>query len=277
VRNPSRSSQASARQQSKSGPYMANAPQRTQQPQYARRSESHSGGRYAAAKKAKRRGSSLPGALVSFLLRHPMDAFAVFAVWAMSAAIVYNAVYGQSGRHPAPMFGAAGLNSPKAPTDIASALAQDDVVTTASIAGNSTVKQDIVHEIQQQLAGRGMYDGSVDGVLGPRTSAAISSYESSAGIQITGEASLRVLASLKGAPLTSSATIAPAVNSRLMMVQRVLAEQGFGPIRIDGVFGDTTRQAIRRFETSRNMQVKGELTTEMVKELSKVSGEKLEY
>jgi peptidoglycan hydrolase-like protein with peptidoglycan-binding domain len=60
--------------------------------------------------------------------------------------------------------------------------------------------------------------------------------------------------------------------TQLEQVQRVLAQQGFGPLAIDGVLGDATRNAIRRFEKSRGMAERGEITPQFLKALSAMSG-----
>lgn len=64
-------------------------------------------------------------------------------------------------------------------------------------------------------------------------------------------------------------------SPRILAVQRVLAERGFGPLKADGYFGEETRAAIRRFERIVGLPQKGELTPEMLTALSKVSGKKL--
>jgi hypothetical protein len=64
-------------------------------------------------------------------------------------------------------------------------------------------------------------------------------------------------------------------SPRILAVQRVLAERGFGPVKADGYFGEETRAAIRRFERIVGLPQKGELTPEMLTALSKVSGKKL--
>jgi peptidoglycan hydrolase-like protein with peptidoglycan-binding domain len=57
-----------------------------------------------------------------------------------------------------------------------------------------------------------------------------------------------------------------------MAVQRVLDQQGFGPVKADGVLGEATRAAIRRFEASRGLTQRGDLTPALLRELSQTSG-----
>ena len=64
-------------------------------------------------------------------------------------------------------------------------------------AGAVAVGQDLVLEIQQALATTGYYRGVVDGLYGPQTKKAISDYQRSEGLSVTGEASEDLLSHLK--------------------------------------------------------------------------------
>jgi peptidoglycan hydrolase-like protein with peptidoglycan-binding domain len=84
--------------------------------------------------------------------------------------------------------------------------APDDAGVTASVP-----KPDVlVGEIQGELAKRGLYDGVIDGIDGPRTSAAISSFEQRIGLKPSGEARDDILVLLKsGIGKTSDAEPKP--------------------------------------------------------------------
>ena len=85
---------------------------------------------------------------------------AVFTV----TAILINALFLQTGPHPAPIFKSAGLE-PTPPTL------------------SSRTLGDITMDIQRELARRGFYDGSVNGLYGPKTHAAIRDFEHAAGLK----------------------------------------------------------------------------------------------
>ncbi|HWT58724.1 MAG TPA: peptidoglycan-binding domain-containing protein, partial [Rhizobium sp.] len=55
----------------------------------------------------------------------------------------------------------------------------------------------LVMEVQQQLVRRGLYNGIPDGIIGPRTSAAILFFEETVGMAQTGDPTPEVLAALK--------------------------------------------------------------------------------
>ncbi|TCT03546.1 peptidoglycan-binding protein [Aquabacter spiritensis] len=58
----------------------------------------------------------------------------------------------------------------------------------------------LVADIQRELARRGLYDGVIDGLSGPRTEAAIRAFEQAARLRIAGEPTEAVLAQLRRAP-----------------------------------------------------------------------------
>ncbi|WP_051356643.1 peptidoglycan-binding domain-containing protein [Azorhizobium doebereinerae] len=147
--------------------------------------------------------------------------------------------------------------------------------------------QPVVAEVQKELARRGLYDGPADGLTGPKTEAAIRSFEQSARLRVTGEASDAVLAQLRrsGVPvppagLGGAADVTGAIrppgdvpaSPRVLAVQKTLAKLGYGPLKVTGRLSPETRQAVQRFERDRNLPVDGEISDRMVRELAAVSG-----
>lgn len=62
------------------------------------------------------------------------------------------------------------------------------------------------------------------------------------------------------------------VSQRIVEIQKALARLGYGPIRIDGRVGETTKQAIERFERDRRLPVTGEVSDRVIRELNAVAG-----
>ncbi|GLK74248.1 peptidoglycan-binding protein [Ancylobacter dichloromethanicus] len=62
------------------------------------------------------------------------------------------------------------------------------------------------------------------------------------------------------------------VSPRIMDIQKALARLGYGPIRIDGVYGAATQEAIERFERDRRLPVTGQMSERVIRELNAVSG-----
>ncbi len=133
-------------------------------------------------------------------------------------------------------------------------------------------------EIQRELAGKGFYDGAVDGIAGPRAAQAIRNFEKANGLKITGEPSEALLEKIRRALVKSDITgsiapAAPVMGSRIGGAQRMLARYGFGPVRINGELDADTRAAIRRFERERNLQPSGEVSDRLMHELAAYSGD----
>jgi hypothetical protein len=67
-----------------------------------------------------------------------------------------------------------------------------------------------------------------------------------------------------------------APSDRVLAVQRVLTQYGFGQIRPTGIVGPETVEAIKRFERSRNLPVTGEMSARVVQALANLSGHPLD-
>lgn len=88
-------------------------------------------------------------------------------------------------------------------------------------------------------------------------------------------------AAAPAAPMAEKAAASPAdllppgdvpVSPRVMDIQKALARLGYGPIRIDGIFGAATEEAIQRFERDRRLPVTGQMSDRVIRELTAVSG-----
>ena len=66
-------------------------------------------------------------------------------------------------------------------------------------------RADIITDIQRELSRRGLYDGPVDGVTGPKTDAAIRDFETAAKLKVTGEPTEDVLRAIQRTPLKTEA------------------------------------------------------------------------
>jgi peptidoglycan hydrolase-like protein with peptidoglycan-binding domain len=198
-------------------------------------------------------------ALPEVFRERPLDSFALFLAGVAALAIVLNATMFQGvktvQRQAAPVAAAApaprlNATTPSAPVEVG---AEDPNM--------------LVREVQAELARRGLYDGQADGVFGPKTEAAIFDFEIGAGLKPTGRPNPQLLSAMR-----TSTSPAIAASPKVAHVQRVLDQQGFGPVKADGVAGEATRASIRRFEASRGLPQKGEITPSILRELSEVSG-----
>lgn len=206
-------------------------------------------------------------------------------VWAgvglVTCTIFVNALFLQSGPHPAPIF----ANKPPAPP---AAPVVRQVATTGEATGalvlprprpNEAVpvrndaparsRGEIVADIQKELARRGFYSGATDGIYGAKTDAAIRDFEQAAGLRpgnMPDENLLRTIMGSNAKPrATAESKLDPiaellAPPSRVLAAQRALAEYGYGQIKPNGVLGPETQAAIERFERERKLPITGQLS-----------------
>lgn len=210
------------------------------------------------------------------LRRRPIDTLAGLVAVAGVTTILVNALLLQEGRHPAPWFrDGVGRAEPK-----------------PAAAAPAPQRSELVAQVQDALAARGLYDGPVDGLPGVKTTAAILAFEQSAKLPSTGHASDRVLAALIVTPQpsmqpsrslqpTPPAKASPATTGsisgpKLMAVQRALGRLGYGPVAVDGKMGAATRNALLSFERDRKLPQTGEPGAQVLRELQAVSGAPLE-
>jgi hypothetical protein len=71
-----------------------------------------------------------------------------------------------------------------------------------------------------------------------------------------------------------AALLAP--SNRVLAVQQVLAQYGYGQFRPTGIMGPETVDAIRKFERSQRMPVTGQMSDQVVHALAQMSGRKID-
>ncbi len=227
----------------------------------------------------------LPFPLRWMLLR-PRDSLAVTAAGGAVIAILVNALFMQSGPHPAPIF----ANKPvpvvaPQPDPLASLMPHRRPVASKPDAVTATrPRSDTMVEIQRELTRRGFYDGPADGVYGPKTDAAIRDFEQAAGLRASAEPGETLLAAItrsnvKAKPVETArdpiaALLAP--SGRTIAVQRALIEFGYGPLAANGTYDAATRSAIERFERARKRPITGQITDQLVRDLAVLTGRPLE-
>ncbi len=177
------------------------------------------------ARRAPGFASRAAGALAGFAARHPVGVGGAAAFCVVFGMIAANALWYQPGVHPSPFWrtrdradfnALAGLTRNPLMEDPArvttfrieradepqgeDATATADAVTTAAVnettAAVLPADTALVRSVQEALARRGFYDGTVDGVTGPRTEAAISAFQKSVAMPADGRPSPELLAAL---------------------------------------------------------------------------------
>jgi peptidoglycan hydrolase-like protein with peptidoglycan-binding domain len=152
-----------------------------------------------------------------------------------------------------------------------------------------------VERIQSILHDLGFYKGTVDGLTGPATRAAVAAYQKTVGLAETGEVDATLLDQLgagtttagitprpapaprnepaAAAPKTATPVVLPAVvpapgagavraarepDPRIVKIQAGLKAFGNDGIELDGVVGSRTKAAIKEFQTLFGLPVTGE-------------------
>ncbi len=223
--------------------------------------------------------------------RNPLDVIGLCLLLAASGAILINALYRQPGPHPAPIFsikprpvateppGGIVPSVPRARAETAPAAKQE---------ASARSRADIITDIQRELSRRGLYDGPVDGMVGPKTDAAIRDFETSAKLKVSGEPTEDVLRAIARAPVKSETVpsraparpdpiadlIAP--TPRVVAVQRALNDYGYGPVKATGTYGAETIAAIQKFERDRKLPITGQISPRLLRELAALTGRPLE-
>ena len=192
--------------------------------------------------------------------------FVVIGFLVALIATSLNALHFQQGRHPAPLNTAAGKAESIAPRR---SQAQE------SLRGPDAPDRGLVRALQRELASRGYAAGPIDGVFGPVTQAALMAFEYDAGLQVSGEASEKRLSQIvfgSAKPAKSPGRYGSKPMFIVRQVQKVLAEQGYAPGPIDGLFGAATRKAIEKFERDHGLEPKGRISGRLIERMIKVTG-----
>ncbi len=193
------------------------------------------------------------------VLYSPKDLFAGLLACAAGSAIIVNAVFLQSGPHPAPMFGSlvaippalASSNPLPRPRPMEADISPFDpkvietrpAETRASDTRVAESKSADTHTDQKYADPLADLVKSVSGGQGtPRT----------ASMQQGGNA------------------------RRVAAVQRALTDYGYGQLKPTGMVGSDTQAAIQKFERERKLPVTGQISDRLVRELAIVIGHPIE-
>jgi peptidoglycan hydrolase-like protein with peptidoglycan-binding domain len=220
--------------------------------------------------------------------RNPIDTVGILGLLVAAGMILTNALYRQPGPHPAPIFSIKPHPVASEPAPVAPAMPRArPEAAPAKPDATMRPRADVISDIQRELSQRSLYEGPVDGLVGPKTDSAIRDFETSAKLKVTGEPSEDVLRAIQHTPLkTEAAPKAPsrvdpiaeliAPSPRVTAVQRALNDYGYGPVKATGVYGPETITAIQKFERDRKLPVTGQISPRLLRDLAALSGRPLE-
>jgi Putative peptidoglycan binding domain len=216
-------------------------------------------GARAAAVEAER------GLAMRILLHSPKDTVAGFLAFAAVSAILANALFLQTGHHPAPMFGSvvvmpqaglapASLLPRPRPVEADAAVSEPRIVELRAPEPKAAEPKPAEKPAELKLA-------DPLGSLVKATGAA----------PVTPSNVLR-----PPAPIPALAHTELSGPRRVAAVQRALTEYGYGQLKPTGTAGTDTQAAIQKFERERKLPVTGQVSDRLVRELVAVIGHPIE-
>lgn len=199
------------------------------------------------------------GWLMRAMLYSPKDLLAGLLACAAASAIIVNAVFLQSGPHPAPMFGSI-------------------VTIPPALASSNPLPR------PRPLDAISPFDPKVIETRPPETRAT----EQKAADQRTADTRsdqkyadplADLVRSVSGGQANTprpQPTQQGGNARRVAAVQRALTEYGYGQLKPTGMIGSDTQTAIQKFERERKLPVTGQVSDRLVRELAIVIGHPIE-
>jgi Putative peptidoglycan binding domain len=197
------------------------------------------------------------GALASVGLRlwstaahRPVDATAILCAAAATLIVVVNAVFLQSGVHPAPFFANPTAMRQASGSRLASPTTLSSTPPGPTLPSSpSTRTPDRVIDMAPGRA-----------APAARTQAATSARRNDP------------IGDLIGTSTAPSSTASVGSSARITAVQRVLSEFGYGQLRLSGAIDEPTSAAIQKFEADHKLPVTGRLSDRLLSELAAMTG-----
>jgi hypothetical protein len=188
-------------------------------------------------------------AVASFVASRPLPVLAAVAALGLGGAVSWNVLTQQNARHPAPLFAskpAARAEPTRAEPPRRFEVASGPAATPAPLPAPRP---------ETRLA-----------PAPPADPQKTSSTDPIGALIRTGEMPPRPPAEIRAA----------GDNQRVLSMQKALVKLGYGPLKPDGLMGNTTRQALERFERDRNLPVTGAVAPRTVRQLAALSGVQIE-
>jgi hypothetical protein len=201
--------------------------------------------------------------VVRVLLHSPKDTLAGLVAVAAITAIVANALFLQTGRHPAPMFGTV-INLP-APSSLP---LSNPLPRPRPVGADTSPLEPRATEFRAEPR--------------PAEKAPEKPVEATASTPRSGDPMTNLVKQTISAPPSVSRPPAPIpvqqgpAARRIAGVQRALSEYGYGNLKITGAMGAETQSAIQKFEREHKMQVTGQLSDRLLRELGAAIGHPVE-
>jgi hypothetical protein len=217
--------------------------------------------RRGKARAAEIDAESERGLALRMLLHSPKDMFAGLLAFAAVSAIVANALFLQTGHHPAPMFGSV-VVMPQPGMAVANPLPRPRPVEADATAPETRTAEP--KPVEKPVELKAVETRPAD----QKSSDPLGNLLKATNAQPPASNVPRPPAPI---PLRSETTASLGAR-RVAAVQRALAEYGYGQVKPTGTVGSDTQAAIRKFEQERKLPVTGQLSDRLIRELAAVIG-----
>lgn len=130
---------------------------------------------------------------------------------------------------------------------------------------------DEVTAIQTKLKNWGYYNGSVDGIFGSKTKAAVIYFQEKNGLTADGIAGMQTLRAMGISSTTSGSSVSSipiqygSRGNDVKVIQTKLKSWGYYSGSVDGVFGSGTKSAVISFQKSNGLTADGVVGTQTLK------------
>ncbi len=207
--------------------------------------------------------------VMRILLRSPKDALAGLVAAAAVTAIVGNALFLQTGRHPAPMFGTV-VTLPVPP----SIALPSPMPRPRPLAADPLPLEPRPMEFRPAEP-KGT-DRATERSVDPPTASTLRSVDPLTNlVKATTSAPVSPPAAVARPPAPIPAQHSPATR-RVAAVQRALSEYGYGQLKATGASNAETQAAIAKFEREHRMPVSGQVSDRLLRELAAAIGHPVE-
>ena len=200
------------------------------------------------------------------LLHSPKDTLAGLVAVAAIGAIVANALFLQTGRHPAPMFGTV-INLP-APSSLP---LSNPLPRSRPVGADTSPLEPRATEFRAEPKPAERAEKSPEKPV-----------DATASTPRSGDPMTNLVKQTISAPPSVARPPAPIpvqqgpAARRIAGVQRALSEYGYGNLKITDAMGAETQSAIQKFEREHKMQVTGQVSDRLLRELGAAIGHPVE-
>jgi len=211
------------------------------------------------------------GLAMRILLHSPKDTVAALLAFAAVSAILANALFLQTGHHPAPMFGSV-VAMPQPGSAAANLLPRPRPLEADAAISDTRVAEQRAFEPRafepKAAEPRAAEPKAVEKPFELKSADPLGNL-----VKATNAAPAAPSAALRP-PASIPASSHPELSGprRVAAVQRVLTEYGYGQLKPTGTVGTDTQAAIAKFERERKLPVTGQVSDRLVRELAAVIG-----